>query len=68
MGIKQMSSLWPVWCEIVCKDCAATTSGRFNTIRFNKGSMRMEAMRKGWRIIANDWACKQCFEKENLND
>jgi hypothetical protein len=58
-----MASNWPVWCQLICCRCGNTTSGQFNTTKFNKGKMRTLAMQKGWRIIADDWLCNECVER-----
>lgn len=58
-----MPSHWPVWCHIVCSRCGSTTAGRFNRTKFNKGQMRIDAMAKGWRIIADDWICNECVNR-----
>lgn len=54
---------WPVWCEIVCSKCTDTTAGQFNRTVLNKVTLRNEALRNGWRIVAHDWLCKQCLER-----
>lgn len=58
-----MPSNWPVWCEIVCSRCTTTTAGQFNTTKFNKGKMRINATNKGWRIVADDWLCVECVKR-----
>ena len=58
-----MASEWPVYCQVVCSECRASTAGRFNSDRFNKGMMRRQAYQEGWRLIANDWLCKRCIER-----
>lgn len=58
-----MASNWPVWCQIVCCRCSNVTSGQFNTVKFNKGQMRKDAMAKGWRIVADDWLCVECVKR-----
>lgn len=55
---------WPVWCHIVCRKCAATTAGQFNYNVMNRPTMRNEALRNGWRIVANDWLCLTCINGE----
>lgn len=52
---------WPIWCEIVCRECASTTAGQFNYSSLKKNEMRNEAMRNGWKIVNNDWLCKECL-------
>ena len=59
-----MSSNWPVWCELVCKKCRSTTAGQFNVATLNKVTLRNEALRKGWRIVANEWLCIDCLDGE----
>lgn len=61
---------WPIWCHIVCRTCATTVAGQFNFTTLNKPTMRNEALKNGWRLIADDWLCVSCIasEKEKLND
>lgn len=55
---------WPIWCEIVCRQCASTEAGRFNTTTLNKKQMKAVAMKRGWRIINDDWVCRHCLAKQ----
>lgn len=52
---------FPVWCELVCRQCAGTCAGRFNWTKLNKVALKNEALKSGWKIIANDWICKACL-------
>lgn len=58
-----LNSDWPIWCEIVCLQCAAKVAGQFNWRTMNKPTMKSEAIKNGWKIIAGDWLCKICLEK-----
>lgn len=62
-----MTSNWPVWCEIVCSKCADVVAGQFNFRVLNKPTLRNEAVRNGWRLVANDWLCKECIEGFKAN-
>lgn len=51
----------PVWCELVCRDCASTIAGRFAWDRLPKREMRAFAKAGGWEIdLDGDWLCRGC--------
>jgi hypothetical protein len=55
----------PIWCELVCRECAATTAGQFTYYDVPRAIMRKEAVQNGWhhRRANNEWYCKRCWER-----
>lgn len=51
-----------VWCELVCRQCANSTSGQFVAGRpIPLRSMKREAKAKGWLFKHNEvFCCKSC--------
>jgi hypothetical protein len=59
----------PVWTELVCRDCAHSTSGRFSfNGKIEVREMRKEATAQGWKFKHGECFCSQhCldnFERE----
>ena len=59
-----MTSNWPVWCQLICFKCGEITAGQWNYRKLNKATLRNEALRNGWKLVADVWCCKECVEKE----
>lgn len=59
---------FPVWTEIVCRNCSRSGCGEFTykgSISIRK--LRNEAKAKGWVFSCNDvFCCKKC-EQEHLD-
>lgn len=52
---------WPVWAEIACYECGGRAAGRFVWKKPARVAMRHEALSKGWRLVCNEWYCKECL-------
>lgn len=56
-----MSALYPVWCEVVCDACSASTAGRFvNSQNIPRRAMKREAERAGWGFRGHAMYCRTC--------
>ncbi len=47
----------PIWCELVCIECASTTSGRHTYGAIPRASMKREATKDGWIFKHDDCFC-----------
>lgn len=51
---------FPVWCELVCCQCAETISNEFTYGPIKRRSMKKFATFNRWKLINDDWYCRPC--------
>jgi hypothetical protein len=57
---------FPVWCELVCSQCARVDCGRWShSSKIDREKMKSDALAGGWRLVRlenqpPDWICKRC--------
>lgn len=50
----------PIWCEIVCRECAATAPGRFVYGALPRRKIMTGARGAGFRFIDGEAYCSRC--------
>ncbi|AKF13439.1 hypothetical protein PHIN3_176 [Sinorhizobium phage phiN3] len=47
----------PIWCEIVCVDCATQASGQFTYGAVPRQSLKNDAIKRGWKFKHDECFC-----------
>lgn len=61
-----MTIMLPIWCEIVCNSCAATTAGRYTFGAVPRREMKEDAYKAGWLVRESEFYCsEECAPSKN---
>lgn len=50
---------FPIWGEIVCRQCSSVGLGQFTYGTFQRKLMKKEAEEQGWRFFDDDCFCSE---------
>lgn len=57
----------PVWCELVCDDCAGTSPGQWTYKHVPRRELVRLARAAGWYIRTDTVLCKRCVRLKRDN-
>ena len=55
----------PVWCEIVCNECASTATGQFTYAGVPRKALEKSAESEGFKFIDGEPYCRRCAQRKN---
>ena len=67
---------WPLWCEIVCSECARSGCGHWTYASPRRLDILRQAEAEGWELasevhhnsVGKDWLCKWCAKRQREID